>query len=139
MAVADGDEAEGSGGGGEWCQWAAVTVGQGLSRDGKALKLAFQHWIEAVSETGSICQRKIQSLTISRWNGGCVCAPCRLPWRGAARPRHAPGNYSTPAPPAGLPSCAPCATVHGWDPHHHGYTQCNSVSKAVLWMDPKGS
>jgi len=24
-------------------------VGQGLSRDGKALKLAFQHWIEAVS------------------------------------------------------------------------------------------
>lgn len=28
-------------------------VGQGLSRDGKALKLAFQHWIEAVSTTNS--------------------------------------------------------------------------------------
>ncbi|GJN13778.1 hypothetical protein PR202_gb00522 [Eleusine coracana subsp. coracana] len=27
----------------------ASKVGQGLSRDGKALKLAFQHWIEAVS------------------------------------------------------------------------------------------
>jgi hypothetical protein len=26
-----------------------MQVGQGLSRDGKALKLAFQHWIEAVS------------------------------------------------------------------------------------------
>ena len=26
-----------------------MQVGQGLSRDAKALKLAFQHWIEAVS------------------------------------------------------------------------------------------
>ncbi|XP_062197203.1 IQ domain-containing protein IQM3-like [Phragmites australis] len=35
------------------CRWNRVTlnaskVGQGLSRDGKALKLAFQHWIEAI-------------------------------------------------------------------------------------------
>ena len=26
-----------------------MQVGQGLSKDAKALKLAFQHWIEAVS------------------------------------------------------------------------------------------